>query len=906
MSIIKDQNKRIVILGHSPLPFENVNKNYAPGSRTWHFTYCAMSMGYEVLLIASRIPFIYEKNIDPILFQRKDNLHYYSVEDHIFANKNWMIQKINQFKPDCIAGITSFPASVASDLNLGIPFWADLYGSVMSEAQAKAYVFKDDSHLHHFFQMESKVLDKADVFSVVSEAQGFSLIGELGIWGRLNKDTLGYRFVRVIPATAEIHEFNHTKNVIRGVLAKQDDFVILYSGGYNTWTDVNTLFYGLEKAMSKDKSIVFVSTGGQIEGHDDITYANFKNLINKSSFKNRFHLCGWVPKEDVANYYLESDLGINVDTFTYEAILGSRTRVLDWLRASLTFISTPLSEITNYLIENQVAYGFQPGNSEELARQLLLISSNRDELTKRKSRIKNILSEEFTYEHTSKEFLNWLQNPQHAPDHGQINPLVSRKSRAEQMRGPHSISFSHNMASSSWPIIVSFLRMIGLEKYQENIKKLGSSLIYNKINEQTVNELKKYRGEFVNVSLPEMKTDSFYSVKTTIKNTGKKTWKTPNMDLNPVNVSYMWKDSNGNIVIREGTRSPLTELVKPRKQIKLNVDIVTPKEPGDYILEIHLVKEYEFWFNEGANSKPFIAKVSLKKKETKVSVSQKLPVVSVIVVTYNGEKYVDECLNALMESDYPSFEIIVVDNNSRDGTLTNLQKYQRRIKLIENNKNLGFAEGNNIGIKQAKGDIIILINQDAIVNKHSIKELVLPFLEDDKIMITGSKILYPGTTKIQSAGGILQKNGLTNHIGCGEEDHNQYDVIKEVDYITGAAMAIHRNLFEKTNLFSVKYKPAYFEELEKCLQARKLNYKVVFVPTSVVYHHESTTFGALSTSFLKHYHTNRFRFIYRNYSFKDFVSKFIPSELKWFFKSCNPNEWMLVIRAHLKAIISFR
>jgi GT2 family glycosyltransferase len=553
-----------------------------------------------------------------------------------------------------------------------------------------------------------------------------------------------------------------------------------------------------------------------------------------------------------------------------------------------------------------LAYKFQPGDSNELAQKLLEISSNRQELLDKKSKLRNVLLNEFTYEHTSKEFLKWLENPQRSPDCGKISPLVSRKTGIEQVMGPRPIQPSQKIITSGWSFVASFLKAVGLGRYEEKVKEAGSALLYNKTKDQVLEIHEKYRGEFLKVIVPEMKTDSFYLASTIVKNTGKETWKTPTTDLNPLNISYVWKKHDGKIVTREGKRTSLTRPVKPGNQLEIDVHIVTPKEPGDYVLELHLIKEHQFWLSEiGGDFKPFSAKVHLDKKESK-TINQKLPPASVVVVTYNGEKYVAECIDALLGSEYSSLEIIVVDNASADGTIRNLKKYGRKITLIENDKNLGFSEGSNLGIKHAKGEIIILINQDAIVNKTSIKELVLPFLEDENIMITGSKILYPGTIKIQSAGGILQKNGLTNHIGYGEEDHNQYDYVREVDYVTGASMAVRRKLFEKTDLFSIIYKPAYFEELEKCLQAKKLNYKVVFVPQSVVYHHESTTFGALSKSFLKHYHTNRFRFIYRNYSFKDIISKFIPNELKWFFGSCSQNEWSLVVRAHVKAIFSYK
>jgi len=277
--------------------------------------------------------------------------------------------------------------------------------------------------------------------------------------------------------------------------------------------------------------------------------------------------------------------------------------------------------------------------------------------------------------------------------------------------------------------------------------------------------------------------------------------------------------------------------------------------------------------------------------------------VSIIVVSYNCEKYISQCIKSLLESDYPDFEIIVIDNASTDNTKKELKKFQK-INLIESKENLFFTGANNIGIKKAKGDIIVLVNPDAYVRKDTISQLVKPIIDSEKVMITGPKIYYPNTTKIQSAGGIIQKNGLTNHIGYQEEDNQQHDVQKNVDYITGAIMAIRKKFFEIAGLLDPIYQPAYYEETEKCVQAKKLGFSVLYVPTSIGFHYESTSLGLLTKRYLNNFHTSRFKFIYRNFGFKDFVQKFIPAELKWFFYYCPTSEKKIVLKAHLKTIIS--
>jgi len=278
--------------------------------------------------------------------------------------------------------------------------------------------------------------------------------------------------------------------------------------------------------------------------------------------------------------------------------------------------------------------------------------------------------------------------------------------------------------------------------------------------------------------------------------------------------------------------------------------------------------------------------------------------VSVIVVTYNSEKYLFKCISSILDSDYTQLEVILVDNASKDDSLKTIDKFQKDIQIIKNKKNLGFAGGNNLGIKKSLGDIIVLINPDAYVTKNAITELIKPFLEDENVMITGSKILYPDSNVIQSAGGIIQLNGLTKHIGYKENDENQYNVVRQVDYVTGAAMAIRRKLFKITGLLDTVYNPAYYEEVEKCVQAKKLNYKILYVPSSVVYHYESTNLGALTFNFLKVFHSSRFKFIYRNYGINEILFKFYTSELKWFLSSCDSEHKKIVLKAHLKTIFS--
>src|SRR5579871_3683459 len=159
---------RILALGHGPLPFENTQRGFAPGKRTWQLVSPLLQQGHQVCLICSRIPGAYPDSVPPVTRQQKDNLLYYSLTPEQFYQLGELRRIAQTFDPECVVGITTMPASIAAELNLPVPLWADLYGSIMAEAQVKAQVYHSDTYLRHFLSMEYGVLMRADRFSSVS------------------------------------------------------------------------------------------------------------------------------------------------------------------------------------------------------------------------------------------------------------------------------------------------------------------------------------------------------------------------------------------------------------------------------------------------------------------------------------------------------------------------------------------------------------------------------------------------------------------------------------------------------------------------------------------------------------------------------------------------------------------
>ena len=236
---------------------------------------------------------------------------------------------------------------------------------------------------------------------------------------------------------------------------------------------------------------------------------------------------------------------------------------------------------------------------------------------------------------------------------------------------------------------------------------------------------------------------------------------------------------------------------------------------------------------------------------------------SVIITSLNGEKALPPCLDALFATKWESFDVIVVDNGSTDRT-SELVRSRPDIKLIRSSKNLGFAGGNNLGLKEARGDWVILLNDDTEVYPDWLAALNKAANEHPEAGILGCKLLYPGGEVIQHAGGRLEPNGLSKHIGYLEEDRGQYDEITTCDYVTGAAMAISRKTIDKIGPLDKGFFPIYFEEIDYCVQARKAGLEVLYVPAARVIHHESRTTERYSPGFLYKYHKNRLRFLFKN------------------------------------------
>jgi glycosyltransferase involved in cell wall biosynthesis len=410
---------RILVAGLSPLPFENARMSYGPGIRTWQLAWSLARAGHQVRVRAMRAPG-YDHGAAPDRETRGD-VEIERVSDVAFLDPWRMRRAVREVRPEALVGASLYGSAALAPVAAGLPFWADEFGHAMAEAQAKAALEGRNWPVAHTWSLLAPVLRSADRLSVVSERQRYAAIGELGAAGRLTAETCGYEFVAVIPcALVPPGETppppGPRERWVRGRLVPEDAFVVLWSGGFNVWSDVETLVTGLEAAMSREPRVRFVATGGPVAGLDSSTWERFRELVARSPHRERFHLEGWVPGDRVTSYVEEADLGVLADRPIYEGLLGSKNRVLQWMGAGLPVLYNRIGDLGDQLAERELGLTFPPGDATALAERVGWAAGHGAEVRQMAERARAVACGELTFEATARPLVEWAAAPRRAPD----------------------------------------------------------------------------------------------------------------------------------------------------------------------------------------------------------------------------------------------------------------------------------------------------------------------------------------------------------------------------------------------------------------------------------------------------------------------------------------------------------
>ncbi len=246
------------------------------------------------------------------------------------------------------------------------------------------------------------------------------------------------------------------------------------------------------------------------------------------------------------------------------------------------------------------------------------------------------------------------------------------------------------------------------------------------------------------------------------------------------------------------------------------------------------------------------------------------PLVAVIVLTWNQRDLTLDCLASLAEMDYPKdrLQVIVVDNGSRDGTPAAIRERFPAVAVLENGDNLGFAEGNNVGIRhalQGPGEYIMLLNNDTVVDRFMLRELLAVMQARPDAGIVGPKMLYfEPPDLIWCAGNRINwRTGDTIRLRAEQPDKEADGEPQQVDFITACGILLRRQVIEQVGLLDPRFF-IYYEETDWCMRGQAWGWRILYVPRARLWHKVSAAMGVTSPATDYYMNRNVLLFLARN------------------------------------------
>ena len=214
------------------------------------------------------------------------------------------------------------------------------------------------------------------------------------------------------------------------------------------------------------------------------------------------------------------------------------------------------------------------------------------------------------------------------------------------------------------------------------------------------------------------------------------------------------------------------------------------------------------------------------------------PLVSIIILNYNAGQILLDCFESVIKTNYDNFEIIIVDNASEDKSYRKCKEKFERTRIIENGKNLGYCEGNNIGIREAKGDYIVILNPDTIVESNCIEELISAYSKFGEGLYQPKILSLNEKQVLQSTGNMLHVFGFGFAKDKGRKDGEGDEEIKKIGYASGTCLFTSRNVLDKVGLLD-SFLFLYHDDLDLGWRASQIGINSYYVPKSKIYHVES-------------------------------------------------------------------
>jgi hypothetical protein len=275
--------------------------------------------------------------------------------------------------------------------------------------------------------------------------------------------------------------------------------------------------------------------------------------------------------------------------------------------------------------------------------------------------------------------------------------------------------------------------------------------------------------------------------------------------------------------------------------------------------------------------------------------------------------HIEQCLDSVIAQNYPSFEVIVVDNDSTDGMSNHLRSHYPLVKLVISPLNLAYGKGNNLGASVAKGELLLFLNHDVVVTNGFLSELVDVMHANDAIGVAQSKIMMASSPDlVDSVGAYVTKTGVWVHPNHGEPDRMGNKRPIDILGACGACLMVRRDVFRALGGFDPDF-VIYYDDADLSWRARLLGARAVVVPGSVVYHWGGATTRKLPSAFTVHHSfKNRLCSLIKLMSVRDLVVA-LPIQLALslagslaYFLRAKPSSGLAILRALLWNVVNLR
>lgn len=271
---------------------------------------------------------------------------------------------------------------------------------------------------------------------------------------------------------------------------------------------------------------------------------------------------------------------------------------------------------------------------------------------------------------------------------------------------------------------------------------------------------------------------------------------------------------------------------------------------------------------------------------------------SIVIVNYNGKKFLKNCIDSIRKhTKKGTYNIVIVDNGSKDGSLKDIKK-SKDIHLIKNKSNMGFPKANNQGtayaLKKFNPEYVYFLNNDTLVTSHWLKEAINVAEMDRNIGIVSAKQFNFEGNHYRKSLGWIKMWGVKYYHGTE---------IKELGWVNGACILVRSSVFKKIGLLDEEYSPAYYEETDFEKRANDAGFRIMYAPKSVVYHKgggSATTFS--QDALFELFYKNRIRFFIKNYSWFYFIPRFFQD----FSKALKTGRVRLLIKSYKKGLNSLK